>query len=330
MNLPLNLQLHPLPEKLVLQSEQLLCRWIYSGNHSFTEPFFSDTLSHLLSLEANHSRERIFSDLEEMCLLSSGVDYVEPSLFIFHVSRCGSTLISQLLSVDPAHIVLSEVPFLDDLLRLPYKKQMEAVLPDVNSLFGAALRFYGQKRTGIETKLFIKMDSWHLFFYHQLRKMYPDTPFVIIFRSPEEVMSSQHRRRGMHSVPGVIEPVVFGFTEKDMSFDFDLYMSKVLERYYEAILTIHKDDPSCLLVNYNGGIPPLLHSILEKASVHSSPSVQQKMNERLRYHSKSPHESYQADSVLSFPPGILTNCLDLYQQLEEKRLAVSPAPASSF
>src|SRR5690606_34626620 len=121
---------------------------------------------------------------------------VAPTAFIFHVSRCGSTLLSQLLDLDEANIVLSEVPLLDQLLRLPEtfpgisRAQQETALQ-------ATIRLLGQKRTGHEKQLFIKLDSWHVFFAATLRKQYPSVPFILLYRAPDEVFESHRRHRGM-------------------------------------------------------------------------------------------------------------------------------------
>ncbi|WP_423146566.1 hypothetical protein [Rubrolithibacter danxiaensis] len=86
-----------------------------------------------------------------------------PSAIIFHISRCGSTLLSQLLSLTEQSIVLSEVPFIDELLRLCYSDN-EYGQTEIADFLTAALKFYGQKRYEQEKYLFIKTDSWHIFY----------------------------------------------------------------------------------------------------------------------------------------------------------------------
>src|SRR5258708_39765886 len=106
---------------------------------------------------------------------ADGLDEIEPAAIIFHISRCGSTLISQLLATSEENVVLAEVPFFDDLLRLPFKEPgiSEAM---INELFLCAVKYYGQNCAepkgfvrGSQKRVFIKADRWHLFFYKQLR-----------------------------------------------------------------------------------------------------------------------------------------------------------------
>ena len=47
------------------------------------------------------------SDLLDQAAAEPGID---PTGFIFHLARCGSTLVSQMLAALPEHIVLSEAP----------------------------------------------------------------------------------------------------------------------------------------------------------------------------------------------------------------------------
>ncbi|HWJ90346.1 MAG TPA: hypothetical protein VNR87_04500, partial [Flavisolibacter sp.] len=180
--------------------------------------------------------------------------------------------------------------------------------------FDAVLRFYGRKRTGLEKKLIVKTDSWHLMFYHQLRRMYPHTPFVVIIRSPDEVIRSQHKVRGMHSVPGLIEPHLLGLKEDDFSHDFDHYMATVLERYFSAILAM-QHDPLCRVLDYNKGMELIMQYVLQDAHIQPSSEDDEKMKERLRYHSKSPNELFAGEPSMPAAPAYMSHCFELYRQL---------------
>jgi hypothetical protein len=167
---------------------------------------------------------------------------VPPTVFIFHVSRCGSTLAAQLLSLNEENIVLSEVPFIDEVLR------WRNLLPNADEagtlqLLQASIASYAQKRSGKEKRLIVKADSWHVLFYKQLRKLYPQTPFILLYRKPDEVIKSHQKLRGMQAVQGVIEPQLFGFDAEAINLvGLDEYMALVLEKYYTAFLEISEHD----------------------------------------------------------------------------------------
>src|SRR5690349_8754340 len=103
------------PYKLTSLEDLLHCEWLFTGDKEFTEPFFDETIAKCRQL---YYRGRIsISSIDVLPHWSNEIESVPPSAFIFHVSRCGSTLASQLLALDQTNIVLSEVPFFDALLR---------------------------------------------------------------------------------------------------------------------------------------------------------------------------------------------------------------------
>lgn len=310
---------HPLskwiPYKLLPDNDQAVCRWLHIGDMPFQEPFFDDTIFKCKSTGIH--RYHSVSDLGLLPAWASGMDAVAPTAFIFHISRCGSTLLSQLLGLNPQHIVLSEVPFIDQLLRTPFQQQYPANIMQPHIL-EAAIRFYGQKRTGAENRLFIKTDSWHVFFYPLLRKVYPEVPFILLYRKPAEVIRSHQKKRGMQAVPGVIEPEVFGFDNEAVT-DLDAYMARVIERYLTLFLEIIEKDPHSLLVNYHEG---MLHAAEQTAAFSGfdiSAEDHIKMEKRCRYHAKYPDQVFAEHNTQTNVPEYLQKSLELYQQLELKR-----------
>ena len=191
------------PYKLTSGEDRLQCEWMYTGDKEFTEPFFDETISKCRQLYCRDRKS--VSSVDILSQWSNEIESVPPSAFIFHVSRCGSTLASQLLALDRGNIILSEVPFFDALLRKSIAGES----------LKAAISFYAPVKKD-RRRLFIKTDSWHVFFYKQIRNLYPATPFVLLYRRPDEVMRSQQKRRGMHAVPGLIESSLFGFEKEEV------------------------------------------------------------------------------------------------------------------
>ncbi len=216
-----------IPYKLSSDEGRPHCEWLYTGDEDFTEPFFDETITKCRQLN-NRSRKSI-SSIDVLPPWSNEIESVPPSAFIFHVSRCGSTLASQLLALDRTNIVLSEVPFFDALLR------SEKNIP--HQLLKAAIAFYAPVKSD-RKHLFIKTDSWHIFFYKQIRELYPQTPFVLLYRRPDEVIRSQQKQRGMHAIPGMIEPALLGFDSHEVQqMNLDEYIGSVLEKYFQAFST---------------------------------------------------------------------------------------------
>jgi hypothetical protein len=291
------------------------CEWLYTGDKKFTEPFFDDTISVCRNLDENRKRYKVLSHLEMLSEWADDINTLIPSVIIFHVSRCGSTLLSQLLALDETHIVLSEVPFFDELLRLPYKENAIETKIAGNYL-NAAIKYYGQRKSGNEKDLFIKSDSWHLHFYNQLRALFPLAHFILLYRNPLEVIQSHQKQRGMQSVPGIIEPAVFGFSKKVDEPNLDLYMANVLTGYFRVMIEITKSDPLALPVNYKEGMNNILKKITAFTGLPVMKKTEELINERSRFHAKHPHRLFAEEYKEVATPGYLLPVIKLYEQLD--------------
>jgi len=300
------------------------CHWLNTFDEPFTEPFFDETILKCKSLLRLKMRIKSVSDLNWMADCAEDFKEVNPTAIIFHVSRCGSTLVSQLLGMCEEVISLAEVPFLDDILRLRYKSD-EYSEERIDELFKASLKYYGQVKTGKEKHLFIKPDSWHILFYEQLRRLYPDVPFILLYRSPDEVLNSHIKLRGIQAVPGLIEPELFGFTTEEIAgLSLDEYMVKVMESYFNMYLEIADKDELSLLLNYNEGIIPIVDQIARFSNITISEADLNKMQQRSGYHSKHPGKVFTEEQPEDIPV-ILSNTFELYDAVEKKRLAMANA-----
>lgn len=305
-----------IPTALVRRDDEWLCRWLDAADVPFTDPFFDETLNICRNRPENRHSFAVLGSVDSMMEWAPALPSVPPSAFIFHVSRCGSTLAAQLLGMDPAHIVLAEVPFIDDLLRAAHRG---AALPDLVGALRAAFAFYGQQRNGTETRLWVKTDSWHVFFYPYLRALYPETLFYLLYREPSAVLYSHRKRRGMQSVPGIIEQDIIG-GEPPATTDLDAYMAMVLGRYMERFLDIAAVDPLARLVNYSEGILPIVERIARETDTPLTRHDQ--MTERLRFNAKEPSQVFAEEPGSGLPPAMLAPLAVLYERLERARLSM--------
>lgn len=287
--------------------------WLETGTVEYTDPFFDETITKIKALPVNRMPYKSTGSLELLGNWSAGLDCVQPTAIIFHVSRCGSTLLSQLLGLSRNNIVLAEVPFFDDLLRARFKENGQ----DQSSFLPYAVKFYGQKRKGTEQQLFIKTDSWHLFFYEQWRSMYPNIPFILLFRRPDEVIRSQMKRKGLHAIPGLIEKDIFMLGELPcITGGHKNYVAAVLEQYYTKMLSIAKDDPLAYLFNYEEGIGNIAHQLLQLTGTMMDEKMEQAFEQRLQYDAKEPLKVFNEEPIVSAGTGPqLVKAFERYQDL---------------
>jgi len=307
------------PTGLIEIENEWRCQWQHLGGISFTAPFFHETLGQIKKLPANKHPIAACSDVEFLVSEASKVDCVPPDAFIFHVSRCGSTLLSQILSIDPHNIVLSEVPLFDELLRLPYR---EATVGEdfAAGAFAAALRLMGRKRTGREQHLFVKTDCWHVFFYAAIRRLFPTTPILLLYRNPSEVLRSQQKIRGIQSLRDTLEPAVTGIPmEAFEAYDMDGYFSKLLELILGSFADIARTDTNTVLLNYAEGPMGMLQKLEQATGIRFSEEEQRAMEKRSLFSAKRPSEHFTPEEDAPNPPVSLEPALRWYAVLDAMR-----------
>ena len=307
-----------IPAKLYPQDDCLLCRWLYIGNKDFTEPFFDESILSCSMLPENGHPQKSMSSTDVLADWVKEMDVIEPTAFIFHISRCGSTLISQMLGLQPANIVLSEVPFFDGLLRDGKKNDcMQLILPQLK----AAIGLYAAKRNKNRQHLFIKTDSWHIHFYKELRALYPAVPFFLLYRKPDEVIRSQQKKRGMQAIPNLLEAAIFGFNKDEITgMQLDAYMGKVLESYLNAFLEILQKDKLAYAVNYHDGAMEIVNTIAAVTGLHISDEDKLLLQKRAGFNAKFPEQVFSEEKPDEPVPGFLERSFELYGKIEAARL----------
>jgi hypothetical protein len=304
-----------IPIKLLDEPNNDFCRWLYVGNKNFTEPFFDETISACRSLPENGHLKRSISSIDILPEWAKGLDAINPTAFIFHVSRCGSTLVAQLLGMQPQNIVLSEVPFFDDLLRYGFKNNIN-ILPQLE----AAIAFYTTKRTDDCKNLFIKSDSWHVHFYETLRLLYPTVPIFLLYRRPDEVLRSQQKKRGMQAIPNLLEADIFGFDTDIISHKpLDEYMAMVLETYFEKFVGIAQKDRNAYAVNYSEGGISIVEKIASITGIKCTDVEIAAMQDRASFHGKFPEQVFSEPKLEDEIPAYLEKTFALYHQMEAIR-----------
>jgi hypothetical protein len=158
--------------------------WADLSTERFVEPFFDQTIARWAS--GPHAKPLVRTGLDAFLALDN-----EPSLdasgLIFHLSRCGSTLVSRLLGTIPGVVVIAEPSPLNALLGLDPDRVDGATLVRLVRLLVRAL---GRRRHGDERHLVLKCTSWNIRRQEILAAAFPETPWVWVQRDPLDVMAS--------------------------------------------------------------------------------------------------------------------------------------------
>ncbi|MFC4990683.1 hypothetical protein [Rubritalea tangerina] len=279
----------------------LVMGWQYVGAHRFVEPFFADSLVATAGM-GPEKRELEVAAISEV----DDLDCLEPRAFIFHASRCGSTLMGQLLGESEKHIVVSEAPVID--AALGYASSEEWI-------FKRVIRALGQRRGGRERHLFVKLDSWHLFHLPVIQKTYPDVPMLFLYREPGAIMESHKIQRGGQMVPGVVDYAAMGVELEVVYHDLDAYCREVLEALYGRAIEFASEGRLKLL-QYDQ-LPELVwRDLIDFLSLDLSAGEVLAMGERAMRHSKRPQEFFGGEGRKAVREGKL---YEQFLQLEELR-----------
>ena len=219
--------------------EASVVEWIWCDAPRFTEAFLDDTFTRLMRHPANSlfRRQTTLAELEAWAARSPGIP---PTGFIFHVSRCGSTLLAHLLGRLDGALVLSEPGPVDSLIRAGHRMGRDRQVALLRAMVGVL----GQAREPGQDRLFVKFDAWNTPQHDLIREAFPETPWVFLYRDPVEVLVSALNQRGVHTSPGLLPAALFGIEGQPPG---DEYAARVLGAIHAAGLKAHRAAPGLLL-----------------------------------------------------------------------------------
>ncbi|MFS2109314.1 sulfotransferase [Sphingomonas sp. Sphisp140] len=269
-----------LPVRFSAEPEPAI-HWLHFAGVSPNSPFFEDAVREISGRPFN----RLFRTATPIASFLGHTDLRAPSGFVFHMSRCGSTLVSQMLGAAPGHVSISEAPPLDALI------QQRFADPETHAeALRGLVHAYGR---GAE-HLFVKLDSWHTRALPLLRRAFPETPWIFLYRDPVEVLVSQLRLRGVQTVPGIVPLEWFGFGPEEAQLPERDFIARVLERTCSAVIEHGRGDG--LLVNYAELPEAFFSRILPHFGIVPDAAAQTAMAAMAGSHSKAPGTRFQADT----------------------------------
>jgi hypothetical protein len=212
---------------------------------------------------------------------------------IYHMSRCGSTLVGQMLRVAPATAVLSEPEPLDATIRwavesgVPLDLQVAAVRATAHAL--------GRGQPGVTRRYFIKLESWHAAALPLLRAAFPEVPWLFIYRDPVEVLVSQMRLRGLHTVAGLLPPAIIDLPGAE-AMDETRYAALAIAHFVQPVLD-HWSIGGGLLADYRELPEAVTNRIAPHFGLAPDAATLTAMAAAARCNAKSPEQAFTPDSA---------------------------------
>jgi hypothetical protein len=263
--------------------------WCDVGTSAFTDSFFEQTVQRCL----RKTVQRRTTPIETLLERHAAHPGVPPTGFIFHTSRCGSTLFSQMASALPDTIAISEAPPIDHILRAAAPESVR--IEWLRALLGAL----GQSRGTGARYFFVKFDAWHIVNLSLVQRAFPRVPCVFLYRDPAAVVASQLRMPGLHMVPGLVDPSLIGLDLPGvLQLDRGEYIGRMLGALYAAGLAFARSG-QVVLMNHVELPEGAAARLLDWCGLKGDDDLRERLLSVARFDAKTPSLPYDATVIRS-------------------------------
>ncbi len=253
--------------------------WL-QAKKNFTLPFFTQEFS------PQALQNGRLTDLNILRSFARNSRFKDPGLFIFHIGRCGSTLVSQALRRSPQTLVISESTAVNGFFR--ETTTVENKLR--KELLRGLLKAYNPKSSSKSKVTIFKFTSWNIEELGLILAAFPQTPWVFVHRNPVEVLSSYLER------PPAWAKSNFKIKSQ----------AKMVEDFYSKIES-HLNRNSYWIDHRDIKIESILH-LLFLLEIKSTIRVQAQITKTLKIYSKDPKQKkiFLGDHIQADTHKILT------------------------
>ncbi|HVQ06904.1 MAG TPA: hypothetical protein VMS43_00565 [Allosphingosinicella sp.] len=215
--------------------------WAHFGGIALDQPFFADAARRALARPFNRLL-RCRTGLDDF--IDRAPDGLRPpDGLIFHMSRCGSTLVARMLAAVPGTSLVSEAAPLDAMVHLALRSDW----PEARRIAGlrAMAGALGRRPSA---RIIVKLNAWHALALPLFRAAFPGVPWLFLYREPAAILASQMAERGAELTPQLVPPQLYGI-ESGTDCPAEVYCALVLERIGAAALA-QKDAGDGLFVDH--------------------------------------------------------------------------------
>lgn len=299
--------------------------WMDMSGVSLAEPFFQQTVERV-----RYGRGELFTEFDVLLQLEKQLDSVPPTGFIFHSSRCGSTLVSNACRAINNSIVLSEANSIDKLIARLITDPGDVKTSLYSVFLRGVVHALAQRRAGNEKHLFIKFACCSFPLIAQIKRIWPNVPWLFLYRDPVETIVSNlndvppwlldNDRRVLASITGASPAEV-----AEMSLE-ELCARTIGSLFSTAHRLANGDE---LLLNYKQLSVPVISSVLRFFKVSPSATELETIEHGSQIYSKEADakrafvadtEAKQKFASEAVREAAAKWAVGPYQRLEQKRL----------
>jgi hypothetical protein len=268
--------------------------WMNMEGVCFSEPFFQQTVERVRM--ERPARGELFTEFDALLQLEKVLDSVQPTGFIFHSSRSGSTLVANACRAVADSIVLSEPYAVDKLIARFITDTSEGTIKEMlySVFLRAAVNVLAQRRTGNERHLFVKFSCCSVFELDRIRRIWPTVPWIFLYRDPSETIVSNlttlpewmldNDHRVLASIIGTSATSIAEMSGEELC-------ARAIGSFYSTANRLAND--KCMLLNYDQLSVAVLLSILHFFKVTTTPEEANAITIASRMYSKDRFPSRQ-------------------------------------
>jgi hypothetical protein len=266
--------------------------WLWVGERPLLQPFFEDDVRNVSSLPFNRIF-RIRTTLESVIAGAETETTLPLKGMIFHMSRCGSTLLAQMFAAVPENCVSSEPEPLDGITQWVQLADIDPQLAD--KAIQAIVAALGRHRGNNAARHLIKLAPWQTFALPLMRSAFPDVNWVYLYREPVEVMVSVMHRPGLHTVDGLLPAQVTGNAGAG-SASAEKFAARVLAAMGETVVE-NWELGGGMLIAYPDIIEAASGSIMTHFGMNSTAEDTALIRTASRRDAKMPEQQFATDNV---------------------------------
>src|SRR3954468_18078603 len=254
--------------------------WMEMSGVSLAEPFFQQTVERV----KKENRAERFTEFDVLLQLEKQIESVEPTGFIFHSSRCGSTLVANACRAVSNSIVLSEANAIDKLIARFFTDADNTVKESLYSVFlRGVVHALAQRRTGNERHLLIKFACCSFAQLQRIKRIWPNVPWLFLYRDPVETIVSN-----MKDVPLLLIDNDRRVLSSIIGADGDMSLEELCARTIGSLYSTayHLANGNSMLLNYNQLSVPVIAGVLNFFKVDLSTAELETITRTIKAYSK--------------------------------------------